>query len=260
MSAVVQLIDLPFSPWSEKVRWVLDLKGIRYEREEYLPVFGDFRLKRLTGQAEVPVIVDTDGKAIADSTRIFHHFEARVPEPRLLPEDARARAEALRWQDWAGDTLGPTARVAVTAALAADSEAARATVPPNAPALLRRFAAIAVPFGLRMFKSQYEITEAAIEKARWRLPELLRVLEAALPEEGGDFLVGDALSIADIAVGSMLGLVAPAADEHLLRPMPPALRRGFTFPGAREDFKRAFAWRDGLYARHRRPAPTGVGR
>ena len=256
----VTLIDAAFSPWSEKVRWILDRKGIPYEREEYVPVFGDGRLKRLTGQAEIPVIVDEDGRAIADSTRIFHHLEAKAPEPSLLPEDARARAEALRWQDWAGDSLGPTARFIVTDQVARDGEAARATIPPTAGALLRRFAGISVAVGLRLFKSQYDITDEAVAKARWRLPLLLRALEAALPPDGDGFLVGDALSIADIAVASMFTLIDAPADEYLPRPMPPALRRGFTIPFARADFPRAISWRDKLYERCRRPEPTPVGR
>jgi glutathione S-transferase len=246
------LIDLAFSAWSEKARWALDWKGIAYRRREYLPMIGDRELRRLSGGEEVPVLILEDGRAIADSTRICLHLEEARPEPALLPRDARLRAEAMRWQDWAGEVLSPCARTLVGEALQKDGEAARATVHPKAPAFVRFFAPIAVPIGVSRFCSSYEITPATIERARWRLPLLLGEAEVALGK-GRTFLVGESFSIADLALASALAIVAPPADEFLPRPMPAALRRAFTLEAAAK-FPALFAWRDDLYRSHRKPA------
>jgi glutathione S-transferase len=252
MPADLLLIDLAFSAWSEKVRWALDWKGVAHHRREYLPMIGDRELRRLSGGEEVPVLVLEGGRAIADSTRIVLHLEEAHPEPALLPRDARARAEVMRWQDWAGEVLSPCARVLVGEAIATDREAARATVSPHAPAFVRFFAPLAVPIGVRRFCASYEITPASIERARWRLPILLGEVEAALAS-GKKFLVGDAFTLADLAVASALAIVTPPADEWLPRAMPPALRRAFTLAEATR-YAPLLAWRDDLYRRFRKPA------
>lgn len=248
-----RLIDIAFSGWSEKARWALDWKGVPYVREEYVPVVGDFALARRTGQAEVPVLITAAGEAIPDSTRIVLHLEETVPEPRLLPARPTERAEALRWQDWASDTLGPVARGLITAGLVADPQAALATVPPDAPRALRLCAKAIVPVGLRVFRWQYDLSKYTLEKEKARLPRLLETIEASLAG-GKHFLVGESLSIADIAVASTLLSFDPPEDEYLPRPMPPALRRAYTYAPARLDFGGVFAWRDALYRKFRRPA------
>ena len=251
--AAPRLIDLAFSAWSEKARWALDWKGVAYERDEYVPIVGDAALKRRTGQAEVPVLVTESGEAIPDSSRSVAWAEERAPEPRLFPADPRARADAARWQDWAGDSLSVVGRALCTAGMAADSAAARATVPPNAPWIVKATAPLAVPIAFRMFRGQYELTDHAIEHARWRLPRLLETLGGALAG-GREFLVGESLSIADIAVAAALILVDPAPDEFLPRPMPAALRKAFTYGPARREFPKVFDWKDRLYQKFRRPS------
>jgi glutathione S-transferase len=253
----MKLIDIAFSAWSEKARWALDWKGLAYTREEYLPVIGDIDLARRTGQAEVPVLFTAAGEAIPDSTRIVLYLERAAPEPALLPAEPRERADALRWQDWASETLSPVGRALVTAAISADAEAAQATVPPGTPGFVRRASRVVVPLGLRVFRWQYELGATAFARAKERLPLLLETIEASLGG-GRMFLVGESFSIADLAVASALLLVEPPADEYLPRPMPPVLRRAYTYAPARRDFGGVFAWRDELYRRYRKGAPKLV--
>jgi glutathione S-transferase len=263
MPRPLRLIDLAFSGWSEKARWALDWKGIPFERVEYMPVIGDLRLWRRTGQAEVPVLLTETGAAIPDSTRIALHLEDTVPEPRLLPARPAERAEALRWQDWAGDTLSTTARAIIGASLAADPAAQLELLPPGAPWLLRAAGRIVAPAGVRVFRWQYDLTRHAVASARARVPGLLETLEQSLAR-GKRFLVGDSFSLADLAVASALLLLEPPADEYLPRPMPPALRRAYTYAPARLDYGGVFAWRDEMYRRFRKraaapePAPAAA--
>jgi glutathione S-transferase len=253
MPSTPLLIDLAFSAWSEKARWALDWKGFAYRRKEYLPMIGDRELRRLSGQEEVPVLVLGDGRAIADSTRIALFAEDSSEARALLPKDARARADALRWQDWAGEVLSPCLRTLIGDSLARDSAAAHATIHPDAPFWVRWAAPVAVPIGVRGFLKAYDVTPATIERARWRLPILLGELGAALDGGSRTFLTGESFSLADLAVASALALLSPPSDQWLPRPMPAALRRAFTLPEA-EAFSGLVAWRDDLYKRFRRPA------
>jgi len=254
MSQTPMLVDQAFSAWSEKARWVLDWKGVAFERREFIPMIDDRWLRRISGQEEVPVLV-RGGAALAGSTAIALALEAERPERPLLPDDRRLRAEAIRWQDWAGDTLSPLGRIVLMGSLVADREAALTTVPPTAPAYARMFASIAVPLGLRQFMKAYEIDEEKIAAAHATLPRHLESIAAALAP-GRPYLVGDALTLADVAVASALILIAPPAEEWLPRPMAPALRRAFTSATSLARFPEVFAWRDDLYKRHRRATAT----
>lgn len=246
------LIDLAFSSWSEKARWALDWKGVRYVRNEYTPMLGDLELLWRTGQTEVPVLVTEHGETIPDSTRIVSYLEEALPEPRLIPADARERADALRWQDWASDTLSPVGRALVSAGLASEPKAAEATVPPTAPWIVRATTAITASPGLWLFNWSYGIGASTIENARRRLPHLLEAIRGALAG-GRRFLVGETFTVADLAVAAAFILLDPPPDDHLPRPMPAALRRAFTYRLVRREFPDLVAWRDQMYKEFRRP-------
>lgn len=246
------LVHGAFSAWSEKIRWILDLKRVAHDREEYLPMLGDGRLKRLSGGTEVPVWVTATGEGVPDSMRIALRLEAEYPEPRLVPPAGPARGEVLRWHDWAGDVLSPLARVICTHGLSTTPGAAAATVPPSAPWIARVTAPVLAGPGLWLFRRQYEIDAAAVAAARERLPRLLETIALAI-EGPRRYLVGDSLTLADVAVGAALLLLAPPADAYLPRPMPPPLRAAFTDRPSLEAFPTVFAWRDEVYAAHRRP-------
>src|SRR6266478_5615616 len=83
------LWHIPLSHFNEKVRWVLDYKGIAHRRRVLGPDYL-IRAWRATGQGKLPILW-LDGRAIADSTRIIAALEERYPEPPLYPRDAAAR-------------------------------------------------------------------------------------------------------------------------------------------------------------------------
>jgi glutathione S-transferase len=239
-----------FSAWSEKIRWILDLKKVPHDREEYIPMLGDGRLKRLSGGTEVPVWVTASGEGVPDSMRIALRLEREYPEPALIPAGGPARGEVLRWHDWAGDVLSPLARVICTHGIATTPGAAAATVPPSAPWIARVTAPVLAGPGLWLFRRQYEIDAGAVAAARERMPGLLESIGLAL-EGDRPWLVGDGLTLADVAVASALLLLDPPADQYLPRPMPAALRAAFTDRASLAAFPAVFAWRDRLYRERR---------
>ena len=94
------LYHLWLSPFCRKVRIVLREKGLDFElktenlwerREEFLAI---------NPAGQVPVLVEEDGAAIADSGVICEYLEEIMPEPPLLPGTAIDRAEVRRLVAW----------------------------------------------------------------------------------------------------------------------------------------------------------------
>jgi glutathione S-transferase len=128
----------------------------------------DFRAASPFGK--MPALND-DGFMLADSSAICHYLEAKQPAPALIPAEAQARGKTI-WFDEFADTV--------------------------------LFACGAAIFFNRVVAPRFLGREgdlAAADKAeRETLPPLLDYLEGVIPESG--YLVGDALTLADLAVAS----------------------------------------------------------
>jgi glutathione S-transferase len=88
------LWHLEISHYNEKVRWALDYKGVAHVRRAVTPGLQELRARRLRAGRTVPVL-EMDGRAIGDSTRIIEEIERRWPEPPLYPADPEERSRAL---------------------------------------------------------------------------------------------------------------------------------------------------------------------
>jgi glutathione S-transferase len=118
---------------------------------------------------KMPAFRDGD-YSLADSSAIIHYLETRFPEHPLIPADARLRGKTI-WYDEFADTI----LVACGAKIFFNRIVA--------PRFLGR-----------------ECDEDAVREAELNdLPPILDYLERTVPGEGG-YLVGDALTLADIAV------------------------------------------------------------
>ncbi len=75
----IVLHQFEFSHFNDKARWALDFKGIEHRRESYLPGPHMFFIRRLSGQAQTPVLA-VDNEVIPGSAAIIPRFT-----PRTLP-------------------------------------------------------------------------------------------------------------------------------------------------------------------------------
>ncbi len=89
-----KLIHLTLSPASRLARLLVGEKRLACD-----PVLSDDAL------AHLPVFIDLDGTRATGLWAIVDHLEGAYPDNPLMPEDPAARAEALRWLDWAGGPL-----------------------------------------------------------------------------------------------------------------------------------------------------------
>lgn len=91
------------SPFSDKVRRALRLKGLAYEWCEVLVSRAGAR-KDLSPTGKYPVL-EHDGAFIRDSSDILRHLDRAVPDPPLAPAAPRDRALADIFEDWADESL-----------------------------------------------------------------------------------------------------------------------------------------------------------
>ncbi|MEN9388894.1 MAG: hypothetical protein RLZZ255_1870 [Cyanobacteriota bacterium] len=236
---MLELHQFRHSAFCEKVRLVLAAKGLAYSVVEVTPGLGQLELYRLSGQRQVPVLVD-GAEVIADSSAIAHYLERQSPQPALLPVDPARRAQVLLLEDWADTALAAGVRLALVQAAAADPVLRGGLLPDATPAPLRSLVG-ALPSGVLSGLGQV-IDHGGLEQLRANL-EQLSVLVQQQP-----YLVGDQLSLADLAVVAQLSLLLFPASAGA-----PLAGRGV--PGLADDplLASLWQWRDAIGTQVGRP-------
>lgn len=233
----VVLHQWDISPYCRKVRKVLRLKGIGYRTVEYNGLQAP-KAARLHPSGKLPVL-DWDGQRIADSTQICAFLDRQVSQPPLWPADRREAALACLLEDWADESLyyfemQLRAAYPDAAAKAVDLLCA------GRPAWERPLVG---PLFLRSLRGRLK----AHGFGGWRHEQIedwliqhLDDLEAML--DGHQWLVGDAPSIADLAVSSQLDEIvrtSPLAARVLERPALSAWLARNALPATPEPARRS---------------------
>jgi glutathione S-transferase len=249
--AEVVLWHITFSNFNEKARWALDWKQVPHGRRA--PPNGTHAPLALVlsrgAQRTFPVLT-IDGHSIGDSTAIIAELESRYPEPPLYPSDAEEQRHALELEEFFDENYGHEVRRLAFWQLLSDDEAAAATV----RELMGSFAVPAVPLIRSFLWSYYGISE---EPAR-RAQELIYAGFDRIEGEraGGDYLVGDRFSVADLTAAALAGpLLMPREFPWRVRgDLPPGFSRLRSELGEHP----AADWISRTYARHRLPARRGA--
>jgi glutathione S-transferase len=226
----LRLLHIHTSPFSERVRWVLELKRLSYASEAYAVVVGEERLATETGQRHVPVLF-VDDVPLPDSTAIVDWLETFAPEPCLMPESLAAAAEVRLYEELANAVLAPEGRQLVIGRMLAVKN--------------ERLASAG-----RHLATKYGHSDFGEARARAAAQRALGILAARVAR--GPYLVGDRFSRADLTVAAMLLDIVPP-DESLFVCDPPFMRMMMSDPllGADALFAPVFAWRDRIYREHR---------
>lgn len=234
------LWHLELSHYSEKARWALDFKRVPHVRRAPLPGLTSLVALALTRQRRFPLL-QLDGRAIGDSTRIIAALEEHAPEPPLYPADPAERERALALEDFFDENAAPALRAFAFHHLTQDPEHMLAAIVPHASgakaAILRAGFAAAVPYVRADYRT---VPDAApIHAAMDRLETELG---------GRDYLVGDRFSVADLTGAALFTpVIAPPQRPHQPRSVPPAIL------DLREQLEArpGGQWVHEMYARHR---------
>ena len=146
-----------------KAKWVADLRGLSYEWVETSVLSGATRTAdylAMNPAGQVPLVRFDDGRILAQSNAIMLAF---AEGSALIPDDAYARAKMFEWLFWEQYSHEPYVAVA--------------------------------RFQLHYLKkAPSELDPRIIERGN----DALRLMNEAL--SGRDYLVGDTLTLADIAL------------------------------------------------------------
>ena len=241
---MLELHQFRHSAFCLKVRMALQAKGLSFREVEVMPGIGQIGLFRLSGQRQVPVLVDGDD-VVADSSAICRHLEELRPEPPLIPSDPQQRAQMQLIEDWADTTLAAAVRAALLQAAADDAQLRDVLLPDDVPSPVRQVMS-GLPGGWLS-----SLGELLGQEQRASMLSSLCAVADGLDLNG--CLVGAAISLADIAVGAQLSLLRfPASAGDSLA--------GRGVPGISDHprLQGLFRWRDQLEARliNLDPAPA----
>lgn len=241
----VTLVQIGYSPWSEKARWALDHHRIAYRKVDYLPMVAEpllrFRLGKLTGPVTVPVLIDRD-QIFTDSYTIARHADAVGRGALLFPPDS---IDTIARFDENSNRLLEAGRARTTARTLESEAALREALPPP----LRRLGPLGLPIaklGARYLQKKYATDAATLEAHRETMERELERLRESLGSR--DHLVGDGFSYADICMAVSLQFVAPIAAAGRLGK---ATRATWSEPDLAAAFDDVVSWRDRTYELHR---------
>jgi glutathione S-transferase len=128
---MLELYQFELSHYCEKVRFILDYKGLTYRKVEVTPGIGQLDLFKMSGQRQVPVLKDGN-EVIADSTATAQYLEQKYPDRPIYPTEPRQRALCLILEEWADESIGLNARKSMLGAFS-QNPAFRTAVLPSSP-------------------------------------------------------------------------------------------------------------------------------
>jgi len=164
------------SPFVRKVRVVLAEKGLKYEHDQVSPFQPPPNFLEISPLRRIPVLRDTDlpePNTLPDSSIICDYLEHKYPRPPLYPADPYQRGRALWFEEYADSVLAQACGLGL--------------------------------FFERVVKKMLkQPTDENVVAAtlKDKLPPLFGYLEREIGKR--KFLVGEALSIADISICTML--------------------------------------------------------
>jgi len=248
----VELIQFPYSHFNEKVRWALDWKHLPHIRTDVLPGPHFPRIRKLSGQSQVPVVRFGE-EIVHGSARIIDELERRQPTPPLYPADPGERARALEIQAWFDEEIGPKLRRALFSVMLSEPGYLCRMFSSTHSLPVRVGYRLTFPLVSRLMQRDMGLADAGAVSEGYAATE--RALEFVAKEAGpGGFLVGSHFSVADLAAAALLAPACDPPDSPMSRPRP--------MPEALADWSRRWADHPGsvwVLARYRNQRPAYAG-
>jgi glutathione S-transferase len=245
---MLELYQFELSHYCEKIRLILDYKGLPYRKIEVTPGIGQLDLFRLSGQRQVPVLKD-GAEVVADSTAIAKYLDQRYPERPIIPTDPKQRALCFLIEEWADESIGLNSRKVMIGAFSQSAAFRRAFLPSSTPDFLRTIVDSVPPEALEVLGMGAGFGPDTVKSARQAMQQNLESLSVLLQDS--PYLVGDQPTLADFAVAGLTMYVKFPAGSYL--DLPEALK-GAGVPGLADNsaYETFWAWRDQFYATYRK--------
>ena len=208
------------SPFTEKIRRQLEWKGIPYDTKEY-PLMARKAVTKISAAGKLPCL-EHNGKIIADSTDIAEYIEEQFPDKPMIPKSQQEQGLMHVIQDWADESLyfyemyfrfyiGDNAKRNIPRMLHADKPLIQKLM----PRLIRN--------GLAKILSMQGLARKHEQHIFRDLKRHLKAMEQML--EGSEWLVGNAISLADVSVYPMIAAIADGVEaQQIVKKHPNTLK------------------------------------
>lgn len=206
---MLTLYQFEISPFCDKIRRVLHVKRVPYRTHEVGLIEAQMGYRKVNPVGKVPTIVEDDGTVVADSTDIAYHLERRHPTPPLIPSDPRERALVHILEDWADESLY-FYEVRLRFGIAHNRARTLAKLLQQESSVVRAVAPMLAPLAIGQQLKGQGIGRRSDAQVLADLDRQLDALAALLT--GRDYLVGAALTLADIAVFAQLVAIRDSTE------------------------------------------------
>lgn len=246
---MLELYQFEISHYCEKVRLILDYKGLTYKKIEVTPGIGQIDLYRMSGQRQVPVLKD-GSEIIADSTAIAKYLERQYPERPIIPTNPQQKALCFLLEELADQSIGQKSRMALFSGLTQNQNFRTSILPTATPDFLKQLVGAVPSDILNVLGVGVGLSPDVVKSAMDDLKQILESLSMLLLDK--PYLVADHPTLADFAVAGLSMYIKFPDGPYLDIP---SNLRGKGVPGIADSttFEPFFNWRDRLYAEYRKP-------
>ncbi len=197
---MITLYQFRHSAFCLKTRMALQAKKLVYRVEEVKPGIGQIEIFQISGQKQLPIIMDDNNQIISDSTNICEYIDKKNNHNKLFPEDPILFAQSKLIEDWADTTMASLCKKALIKSALENPKLRGALLPEDIPSSIK------VVFDKIPFKNFNKISNIVLSnKSNIEFQKILESLSKALLNK--KYLIGNNLSIADISVASQLSLL-----------------------------------------------------
>lgn len=196
----MKLLYTPNSPYARKVRVVALEKHIDIALEEVVLGADNSPVAQYNPLGKIPVLILDDDVGLYDSRVIIEYLDTRTPVTKLMPSEVRLRIEVIRWG-----------------------------------ALADGICDAAVAIMLERRKPETQQAEKFIEKQYAKVENGLAVLNKDISKK--KWCVNETFSLADIAVGCMLGYIGLRLKDLNWQDKYLNLAKHYTILSKRPSFK-----------------------
>tara|TARA_B100000676_G_scaffold187009_1_gene183877 strand:- start:821 stop:1495 length:675 start_codon:yes stop_codon:yes gene_type:complete len=178
----------------------LHAKNLQYRVEEISPALGQIEIFKISGQKQLPVIMDENGQIISDSSTICEYIDTKNTNNSLFPSDPIHLSQSKIIEDWADTTMASVCKQALIKSAFENPQLRAALLPNELPSSIRGI------FEKLPFNNLSKISNVVLSnKSNIELQKILESLSKSLIYK--KFIIGESLTIADISIAAQLSLL-----------------------------------------------------
>ncbi len=201
---MLTLHQFEISPFCDKIRRLLTYKGHPFEVNEVsIMDTAKGTIKKVNPIGKLPTL-EIDGTFICDSTNIAYALEERFPNPALIPTNSRERALVHILEDWADESLY-FYEMHLRFTLPHNADKTLSSLLAQEPSLIKFLLPMAVPASMKRITKNQGVGKKPIQMICEDITRHVSSINELLTD--GHWLVGDHLTLADIAVISQLNCI-----------------------------------------------------